>query len=168
MKNANNSTGTILLKNILMGLFILTISGNIFAQASFTQSANDLDANAKVDAKICEMNGSVYFLIMVENQKADSYIIVERSVDGLNFESVGYVKCLGNNATFPVSYSFVDKNPMGINSYYRLVSFDTYKNAYTGDVLAFSTKDEYFESIRSTTEEPHFEMNNSIFLTVKD
>ena len=56
-------------------------------------------------------------------EKNNDYFIIERSSDGINFESIGTIKGAGSSASL-ISYSFTDENPLpGIN-YYRLKQVD--------------------------------------------
>jgi len=51
------------------------------------------------------------------------YFVPERSVDGIAFDSLGYVAAAGNSAQVR-SYSFVDLHPRNDLSYYRLKKVD--------------------------------------------
>lgn len=55
------------------------------------------------------------------------YFSVERSPDGVIFESIGTVRAAGNSTHF-LSYSFVDNDPLSGSSFYRLkeTDFDGY------------------------------------------
>ena len=56
------------------------------------------------------------------NEINASYFDIERSADGLNFETIGKVNSIGNSTT-TTNYRFVDRNPLPIN-YYRLKQVD--------------------------------------------
>ena len=51
---------------------------------------------------------------------------LERSIDGLNYQSIGFVSTLaiGGNSQAQLKYSFTDANPAGIKHYYRLRQLD--------------------------------------------
>jgi hypothetical protein len=51
---------------------------------------------------------------------------VERSIDGLNYQSIGFVnsQAIGGNSQAQLKYSFTDANPAGIKHYYRLRQVD--------------------------------------------
>jgi len=53
----------------------------------------------------------------------NDYFTVERSADGLHFESVGAITAAGNSSS-NISYSFTDEQPLPGNSYYRLRQTD--------------------------------------------
>lgn len=52
-----------------------------------------------------------------------SHFLVQRSVDGVNYETIGSVSAAGNSTT-PLTYTFYDYNPISGNNYYRLHQFD--------------------------------------------
>jgi hypothetical protein len=51
---------------------------------------------------------------------------VQRSSDGINYSSLGFVNSLaiGGNSQSQLKYSFIDANPTGLKQYYRLKQFD--------------------------------------------
>lgn len=51
------------------------------------------------------------------------YFLVQRSIDGINFETIGKVSAQGNSSSI-VNYDFVDTNPTEGNNYYRLKQVD--------------------------------------------
>lgn len=53
----------------------------------------------------------------------NDYFTIERSVDGFNFEEIGYVQGAGNSS-LALNYSFFDRNPLAGISYYRLKQTD--------------------------------------------
>jgi hypothetical protein len=53
------------------------------------------------------------------SEKNSSYFIVERSRNGVAFDSVGAVTALGR-FDLPTSYEFIDLQPLAGNRYYRL------------------------------------------------
>ncbi|MFM8710383.1 MAG: T9SS type A sorting domain-containing protein, partial [Sphingomonadales bacterium] len=63
---------------------------------------------------------------------------VQRSTDGTTYENIGFVKSLsatGNSST-PLSYTFTDFSPLGLQQYYRLKQTDLDgKFAYSAIVL---------------------------------
>jgi hypothetical protein len=63
---------------------------------------------------------------------------VQRSTDGSTYENIGFVKSLSatGNSSSPLSYSFTDFNPLGLQQYYRLKQTDLDgKYAYSAIVL---------------------------------
>ncbi|MBI3500223.1 MAG: T9SS type A sorting domain-containing protein [Bacteroidetes bacterium] len=53
----------------------------------------------------------------------NDYFSIERSVDGINFSSIGTVKSAGNSST-QKTYSWIDTDPVVGTSYYRLKQTD--------------------------------------------
>jgi hypothetical protein len=51
---------------------------------------------------------------------------VQRSADGINYQSIGFVNSLavGGNSQTQLKYSFTDANPNGLKQYYRLKQMD--------------------------------------------
>jgi len=58
-----------------------------------------------------------------ETEINNDYFVVERSLDGSNFERIGKVKGAGSINT-PQTYELIDPNPANGTNYYRLVQFD--------------------------------------------
>lgn len=58
-------------------------------------------------------------------ERDHDYFVVQRTIDGLNFENIGTVKGVGNSS-LTQSYSFTDHNPLPGVSYYRLEIVDIY------------------------------------------
>ncbi len=56
-------------------------------------------------------------------EKNNDYFLIQRSADGLHFETVGRVKGAGNSNQVN-TYSFIDEAPLAGLSYYRLVQVD--------------------------------------------
>ena len=67
-------------------------------------------------------------------EKDNDYFIVERSADGIHFESIGRVKGAGNSNEL-LSYSFLDENPFSGANYYRLVQVDFDGKSSTSQVI---------------------------------
>ena len=62
------------------------------------------------------------------------YFLLQRSVDGVNFETIGKIMAQGNSADI-VNYNFIDQNPIEGNNYYRLKQVD------------FNNEYEYFKTV---------------------
>ncbi|OAQ38319.1 hypothetical protein A5893_16155 [Pedobacter psychrophilus] len=60
---------------------------------------------------------------VTENEENNNFFTIERTLDGHNYEIVGKVNSVGNTKT-SVNYDFVDDNPFGGTSYYRLKQTD--------------------------------------------
>jgi hypothetical protein len=59
-------------------------------------------------------------------EQNNSGFAIQRSVDGTNFEQIGFVKSLSpnGNSSSRLDYSFTDYSPVGIRQYYRLKQTD--------------------------------------------
>ena len=75
----------------------------------------------------------------------NDYFTLERSRNGINFESIGTIDGAGNSSV-TLSYSFIDKNPYPGISYYRLQQTDFDGGNSTSPMVA----------VRITTNEPVF------------
>jgi hypothetical protein len=53
----------------------------------------------------------------------NDHFVIERSQDGMLFESIGSIPGNGNSNTI-LGYSFIDANPLAGKSYYRLAQYD--------------------------------------------
>ena len=60
------------------------------------------------------------------SEKNNSYFTIERSTDGVNFETISIVssKAKGGNSNTVIDYSYVDLHPLTGTSYYRLKQTD--------------------------------------------
>lgn len=56
-------------------------------------------------------------------EKNNDYFLIQRSADGIHFETIGRVKGAGNSSQVN-AYSFMDEYPLAGLSYYRLVQVD--------------------------------------------
>lgn len=54
----------------------------------------------------------------------NQYFTVERSTDGMNYQSMATIEGAGNSSIL-LNYSFIDKEPLSANSYYRLKNTNT-------------------------------------------
>lgn len=60
---------------------------------------------------------------VTNTEKNNDYFEVEATLDGVNFETVGRVKGAGNS-TKKLTYSMLDRQPLGATTYYRLKQVD--------------------------------------------
>jgi hypothetical protein len=70
---------------------------------------------------INEYNGDVYIDITLSKGNTCNGIIIQRSLDTTNFEEITHLEGVCGNTSFPISYNFLDENPI-LNqiSYYRV------------------------------------------------
>lgn len=69
--------------------------------------------------RCCE--GKTYLHWNVKNQQRDGLYIIYRSVDGKNYEALGYKQGVGVLISAPIAYYFQDENPRAGTTYYKLV-----------------------------------------------
>jgi endoglucanase Acf2 len=82
--------------------------------------------------------GSTALLSWATIQESEvDYFEVQRSADGINFESIGYVKAIGNNHGFH-SYSYADQYLEEGSYYYRLVIRDLDHASETSQIVSLS------------------------------
>jgi len=70
----------------------------------------------------CE-SGNVVLSWTTATEKNNDYFTLLRSIDGVNFESIGTVAGAGNS-TSANSYDFIDRNSNGLSYYYKLSQTD--------------------------------------------
>ncbi len=68
-------------------------------------------------------NGNVQLNWGTQSEINNDFFTIERSLDGVNFESVGTTEGNGNSST-PINYSWTDDNPLNGTVYYRLKQTD--------------------------------------------
>lgn len=75
----------------------------------------------------CKKNGKFNLIEWTtSSEQNNAGFNIQRSTNGANFENIGFVKSLstdGNSSSY-LDYSFTDKNPLGLNQYYRLKQTD--------------------------------------------
>ncbi|QMU28714.1 T9SS type A sorting domain-containing protein [Adhaeribacter radiodurans] len=69
------------------------------------------------------------------SEEKNNYFVVERSSDGISFETIGQVKGVGTTQQ-QTAYSFPDKNPLNGTSYYRLKIVATDGNSRFSKIIA--------------------------------
>jgi hypothetical protein len=80
-------------------------------------------------------------------EKDNDYFLVQRSVDGISFETIGRVKGAGHSNQV-LAYAFIDEDPLDGVSYYRLVQVDYDGSANTSqmEMLRMAALDELIVS----------------------
>lgn len=87
-----------------------------------------VNSNIQLPVELTRFTGKVSDLFVVLNWETESetnndFFVLERSKDGIHFEEIGQVDGAGN--TTKVSYySFIDKEPLTGDNYYRLSQMD--------------------------------------------
>ena len=93
----------------------------------FTFGSTELDVNP-LPVEVVDFTGRQYGnSVMLEwttlSEKDNDYFEIERSVDGINFVTIGFVQGAGNS-TEKIAYSFADNAPERGLVYYRLSQVD--------------------------------------------
>jgi hypothetical protein len=69
------------------------------------------------------VSGNVFISWETVSELNNDYFVVERSVDGIHFRSIGVVKGKGNSKSL-LKYNLIDNQPVSGMSYYRLTQVD--------------------------------------------
>lgn len=69
------------------------------------------------------------------SERSSNYFEVQRSSDGINFDSIGKVKAKGNSGTI-VNYIFEDTKEISGSFYYRVVEFDNQGRQEMSSIVA--------------------------------
>jgi len=99
----------------------VTVTKNCVAPVKFV----DFDAK--------NMGSSVLLIWQTASEQNSDYFSVEKSGDGVNFNSIGTVGAAGNSENI-LSYSFIDRNLSDGNSYYRIVEYDKNGNTTSSSI----------------------------------
>ncbi len=74
-----------------------------------------------------------------KNEVNASHFMIQRSVDGINFETIGRINCKGTG-TGDTDYDYYDRNPLPDISYYRLKQFDKDGKSFDTNVETIKLK----------------------------
>ncbi|MBX9852817.1 MAG: T9SS type A sorting domain-containing protein [Cytophagaceae bacterium] len=83
--------------------------------------------------------GNVYLNWITSAEKNNHYFSIQRSSDGISFETIGKVDGSGTS-TYINSYNYVDANPLGGTSYYRIEQHDFDGNVSYSELRMVSTE----------------------------
>ena len=131
------------MKSLFFKLIILLIiisSSNLIFSQNASVSFTDIH-QSKSDTYIKSLTGKciaekVYLNIIANGIKESTYYSVERSIDGANYEAIGLINFIGSPAPIDLLYSYVDENPLKVNTYYRLVTYnDLNESVATDNIL---------------------------------
>lgn len=97
-------------------------AGNVYHFMQIYGINNILSVNiSSFDIKKVEKNIELQW--QTSEEKNNAFFVLERSRNGINFESIGQVAGKMNSNEM-VSYKFIDANPLSGNSFYRLKTID--------------------------------------------
>ena len=95
--------------------------------------------NAIVSFSPVYNNGKTYLRWLVQNDEKDGIFIVERSADGVAYESLGFKDRVGSPLCVNLFYSYTDDTPVIGQSYYRVMSVGTDQTYSYSDVVRVRT-----------------------------
>ena len=101
--------------------------------ASITVLNNCVSAPIKLISFDAEAQNSIVKTNWVTTNETDCALyFIERSKDGVHFETVGSINC--NNSSSISEYTFTDSNPYSGSSYYRLKEMDKDEHAFYSEI----------------------------------
>ncbi len=109
------------LVEVIVFLILVFAAGSVNAQVA--SAGNILQANNSESGSITEYttvynSGKVFLNWSASNEQADCVYIIERSPDGVEFESIGVKEGIGTDVE--LFYSWMDNTPLEGFSYYRV------------------------------------------------
>ncbi len=86
--------------------------------------------------KLVKIHKSTNLIWTTSYENSSSHFLIQRSFDGVSFETIGQIKSVGNS-NITNNYSFLDEQPKKGNNYYRLVQVDLdgTKNTYKMEMM---------------------------------
>ncbi len=108
--------------------------GSVFTSGTFVIASGILPIRIGEYKAFAEGDGAVIKWESLSEENTD-YYLVERSSDGILFETVAKVSAKGNTNTVQ-NYAVKDKNPISGTNYYRLTNVDKDSKTQVFDVLA--------------------------------
>lgn len=146
-KTKNAKTGNVqynkgwIIKNLPDGTYTWGVQaidnsyvGSTFTSGTFTVAAGVLPIRIGEYKAFAEGNNAIIKWQSLSELNTDYYLI-DRSVDGVNFENVGKVTAKGTSNS-QLTYFFRDKSPKSGTNYYRLTSVDKDEKTQVFEVLA--------------------------------
>ncbi len=88
------------------------------------------------------LSNKMYLHITVNGNTETKMVAVERSIDGINYEVIGYVKMIGTNIQCNLAYYFTDESPVLSNLYYRLSDYSIYDEPVYSEIISVIPIDE--------------------------
>lgn len=88
----------------------------------------------------------VDLLWVTESERDNDYFEVERSIDGITFETINTVKGVGNT-NYQSKYYSADENPVTGVNYYRLKQFDMNGTFEYSEVVSVNILDDFYDML---------------------
>lgn len=135
------------MKNITYTLFFLLFSASVFQANSQTAMLSPENSNEQKIAHIKTfkskyIEGKVYMHIIVNGNTETKTLVIERSLDAINFEVIGYINVIGTNAQIDIAYYFKDESPVIANLYYRLSDYSFNNQPIYSEIISVVPVDE--------------------------
>ena len=149
------------LVEVIVFLILAFAAGSVNAQ--MFSSGNILQADQSGASAITEYttvfnSGKVFLNWSASNEQADCVYIIERSPDGVQFESVGVKEGIGTDVE--LFYSWMDNKPLEGFSYYRVkkitrdgTQFFSATNTVINQGTVFTPEENYAKTEQNTTPE---------------
>jgi hypothetical protein len=119
-------------------LMIFISPGLMFSQNASVSFADNQSNQTDVFVKKFTgkfVSEKVYLNVIVNGITENTFYSVERSIDDSNFETIGVINFLGSTASIDLLYSYVDENPLKVNTYYRLVTYNSLNESLYTEVI---------------------------------
>jgi hypothetical protein len=108
-------------------------------------------------------NNSCKLVWNTANETNNSYFAVERSSDGIHFQTIGKITGAGNR-DIASNYYYIDNAPLSGTSYYRITQVDYNGSSSSTDMKAYSSK----SSIQVTTYPNPFQNSTNLLVSGPD
>lgn len=123
----------------LFGMFSLRSNCQIEANQSYNEiiPAVIVNTNARLKSFSADYStGKVYLEWTIKNKTKVGTYIIERSADGISFQTIGIQQGIITVLRKNISYYFVDTDPLGTPlCYYRIKHFAIDNSLYTSEMI---------------------------------
>lgn len=92
------------------------------------QSVDNPENKTISSFSMLEYSGKIYLKWIVQCQRQNCIFLIERSIDGRNFELLTIKDGYGISVDVPIMYSFVDSLPIQMTTYYKIYVIDRVGN----------------------------------------
>ena len=117
------------MKKLIRALIFIVLTASVFQANSQTVILDPEDSNLQKITHITTIEsryyeGKVYLHLTVNGNTETQTVAIERSLDAMNYEVIGFVTIFGVKVHGNIAYYYTDNSPVIANLYYRL-SFNT-------------------------------------------
>lgn len=129
------------MKNKIYTLLFLLVSTFIFQVNSQTVNLSPVNPDEQKVAHIKAFesryfDGKVYLHITLNGNTETKILAVERSLDAINYEVLGFIKIYGTDIQSDLAYYFTDESPVAVNLYYRLSDYSNNNEPVYSETLS--------------------------------